>query len=268
MQVAHSKQGFLAAFDSPSRMALSSTYLKRLLARGKKWEGGSKLELALFKPGSGAKQQQQQLQQQQQQGAEDASSAVEKLRARLEGAGLPQEHMETIQKELNRLSRMSKQSADYDMLLNYLEFCADLPWNVSSEDKMSLSAAKQQLEQDHCGLDTVKRRIVEYLAVLKMRNDMKVGERSALVPLKTPPLSTGPHSVPDRASGCGQVIAGPVCGRRAGPQVPPHLAGRRARRGRHPRSPPVRWCACLRGTDGGGGLALQHLHRGHAWPHP
>jgi ATP-dependent Lon protease len=118
--------------------------------------------------------------------------------------------METINKELTRLSRMNKQSADYDMLLNYLEFCADLPWNVSSEDKvrvvmcdlslsvslcssvtlsalmclcvcsdahcvqMSLSAAKQKLEDDHCGLETVKRRIVEYLAVLKMRNDMKV----------------------------------------------------------------------------------------------
>jgi ATP-dependent Lon protease len=73
-----------------------------------------------------------------------------------------------VEKDLVRLSRLPKHNAEYDLVRSYLEFCAALPWNKSSNDHISLSAAKKQLEDDHCGLEPVKRRIIEFLAVLKM----------------------------------------------------------------------------------------------------
>ncbi len=76
-------------------------------------------------------------------------------------------------KELSKLQRMNPQVAEYSIQRNYLDLFLDLPWNEYSKDKFDLKRAKRILDRDHYGLDDVKRRIIEYLAVLKLRNDMK-----------------------------------------------------------------------------------------------
>ncbi|PTX42863.1 ATP-dependent Lon protease [Christiangramia gaetbulicola] len=81
-----------------------------------------------------------------------------------------QEHFE---KELAKMQRMNPQVAEYSIQRNYLDLFLDLPWNEFSKDKFDLKRAKRILDRDHYGLDDVKKRIIEYLAVLKLRNDMK-----------------------------------------------------------------------------------------------
>jgi ATP-dependent Lon protease len=76
-------------------------------------------------------------------------------------------------KEIAKLQRMNPQVAEYSIQRNYLDLFLDLPWNEYSNDKLDLKRAKRILDRDHYGLDDVKRRIIEYLAVLKLRNDMK-----------------------------------------------------------------------------------------------
>lgn len=78
-----------------------------------------------------------------------------------------------FEKEVGKLQRMNPQVSEYSIQRNYLELFLDLPWNEFSEDKFDLKRAKKILDRDHYGLDDVKRRIIEYLAVLKLRNDMK-----------------------------------------------------------------------------------------------
>jgi len=76
-------------------------------------------------------------------------------------------------KELAKMQRMNPQVAEYSIQRNYLELFLDLPWNEFSKDKFDLKRAMKILDRDHFGLEDVKRRIIEYLAVLKLRNDMK-----------------------------------------------------------------------------------------------
>jgi len=78
-----------------------------------------------------------------------------------------------FEKEIGKLQRMNPQVSEYSIQRNYLELFLDLPWNEFSNDKFDLKRAKKILDRDHYGLDDVKRRIIEYLAVLKLRNDMK-----------------------------------------------------------------------------------------------
>ena len=88
-----------------------------------------------------------------------------------------------FEKELAKLQRMNPQVSEYSVQRNYLDLILDLPWNVFSKDKFDLIKAKRILDRDHFGLDDVKKRIVEYLAVLKLRNDMK----SPILCLQGPP---------------------------------------------------------------------------------
>jgi ATP-dependent Lon protease len=78
-----------------------------------------------------------------------------------------------FEKELAKMQRMNPQVAEYSIQRNYLDLLLDLPWNEFSKDKFDLKRAEKILNRDHYGLEDVKRRIIEYLAVLKLRNDMK-----------------------------------------------------------------------------------------------
>lgn len=80
---------------------------------------------------------------------------------------------EHFEKELGKMQRMNPQVAEYSIQRNYLDLLLDLPWNHYSKDKFDLKRAEKILDRDHYGLEDVKRRIIEYLAVLKLRNDMK-----------------------------------------------------------------------------------------------
>ncbi len=80
---------------------------------------------------------------------------------------------ETFKTEYSKLQRMNPAAAEYSIQLNYLELFVELPWNVFSKDNLDLKHALKVLNQDHYGLDKIKERIIEYLAVLKLKNNMK-----------------------------------------------------------------------------------------------
>lgn len=80
---------------------------------------------------------------------------------------------EIFEKELNKLQRMNPQAAEYSIQVNYLETLVDLPWNEYTRDQFDLDNAQKILDEDHFGLEKVKERIIEHLAVLKLKNDMK-----------------------------------------------------------------------------------------------
>ncbi len=85
----------------------------------------------------------------------------------------PENVAEVFEKELTKLQRMNPVAMEYSMQLNYLEVLTDLPWNEFTVDNFDLKHAQKVLDKDHYGLETVKERIIEYLAVLKLKGDMK-----------------------------------------------------------------------------------------------
>ena len=85
----------------------------------------------------------------------------------------PKEVAEIFEKELSKLQKYNPNSPDYSVQYNYIEFMLSLPWNELSEDNLDLKHAQKVLDKDHYGLDTVKDRIIEYLAVLKLKGNMK-----------------------------------------------------------------------------------------------
>jgi len=98
---------------------------------------------------------------------------ISELKKRIEEAGLPSEAKEVAGKELDRLSKMPPAAAEYTVSRTYLDWILDLPWSVSTEDNMDLDRAEQILNEDHHGLDQVKKRILEYLAVRKLKADSR-----------------------------------------------------------------------------------------------
>jgi len=98
---------------------------------------------------------------------------AELLRERLEKAELPEEVRTEAERELKRLQRLPPAAPDYHVIRTYLEFILELPWLKSSEDKLDLVEARRILDEDHYGLEDVKERILEFLAVIKLRPDTK-----------------------------------------------------------------------------------------------
>lgn len=104
---------------------------------------------------------------------ESQQDDIDKLLERANKKLWPQSVMETFRKEINKMQRMSEQSPDYSMQYNYLQTMVDLPWGHLTADNLDLKRAKRVLDHDHYGLEKVKERVLEHLAVLKMRGDMK-----------------------------------------------------------------------------------------------
>ena len=95
------------------------------------------------------------------------------LRARAEEKLWPAAVQEIFEKEMAKLERYNPSSPDYSIQYNYIQFMLDLPWGKISNDNLDLKNAQKVLDEDHYGLDKVKERIIEYLAVLKLKGDMK-----------------------------------------------------------------------------------------------
>ena len=98
---------------------------------------------------------------------------VEEMRARAKEKQWTEEVAQHFDKELMKLQRMNPQVAEYSVQRNYLDLVLDLPWETYSKDNFDLKRAQRILDRDHFGLEEVKKRVIEYLAVLKLRNDMK-----------------------------------------------------------------------------------------------
>jgi ATP-dependent Lon protease len=106
-------------------------------------------------------------------GGNSSEEEIEEMRARSKKKKWNEEVGKHFEKELSKLQRMNPQVAEFGIQRNYLDLLLDLPWNEYSKDKFDLNRARKILDRDHYGLDDVKKRIIEYLAVLKLRNDMK-----------------------------------------------------------------------------------------------
>jgi ATP-dependent Lon protease len=98
---------------------------------------------------------------------------IEELQVRAETKVWTEKEEKVFTKELFKLQRMNPQGAEYSVQLNYLDLLLDLPWGFETEDLLDLKRAEKILDRDHFGLEDVKKRILEYLAVLKLKGDMK-----------------------------------------------------------------------------------------------
>ena len=106
-------------------------------------------------------------------GVGQGSDVANKLRQRARGKNWDEKVRDLFMEELEKLEQMNPQIADYGIQLNYLNTILDLPWGVFTKDNHNLTNAQRILDKDHYGLDEVKERILEHLAVLKLKNDMK-----------------------------------------------------------------------------------------------
>ncbi len=114
---------------------------------------------------------------------EGHSEDIAELTRAIEAARMPEETEKHARKELQRLERMPEAAAEYAMLRGYLEWLTELPWSVMSESEIDIAQARKILDEDHYGLDRIKRRILEYLAVRKL----KASGRSPILCFVGPP---------------------------------------------------------------------------------
>ena len=104
---------------------------------------------------------------------EDSAAEIEELKKAIEAAGMPEDTHKHALKEFKRLARMGESSAESSMVRTYLEWLTELPWKAEAQAAIDIAAARQVLNDDHYGLDKVKRRILEYLAVRKLNPEGK-----------------------------------------------------------------------------------------------
>ncbi|MEJ2290178.1 MAG: endopeptidase La [Deinococcales bacterium] len=130
-------------------------------------------------------------------GSDEDEDEVESFREKLEALELPEVVMKEAQRELNRLSRMHPDSAEASVIRTYLTTITELPWNKRSEDRLDIGMAAKILEEDHYGLEKVKDRVLEYLAVRKLKEERaQKGELDAFEVNKGPILLfVGPPGV-------------------------------------------------------------------------
>jgi len=104
---------------------------------------------------------------------EEPEAETAQLRARIEEAGLPEEALKQAQRELERLAQTPPAAAEHAVIRTYLEWMADLPWSKASADDLDVRRARAVLDEDHWDLEKVKDRIVEYIAVLSLKRDLR-----------------------------------------------------------------------------------------------
>jgi ATP-dependent Lon protease len=128
---------------------------------------------------------------------EDDASVVEEYRTKIEEAGMPEHAREQADKELARLEKMGEQSAESSVIRTYLDWLIAVPWSKNSEERLDPVHAREVLDKDHAGLEDVKDRIVEYIAVKKLRVDRGITEdkRSGAILTLIGPPGTGKTSI-------------------------------------------------------------------------
>ncbi|MCD6281930.1 MAG: endopeptidase La [Deltaproteobacteria bacterium] len=104
---------------------------------------------------------------------DEKGKEIEEYKARIEKAGMPEEVRKEAEKQLDRLGMMHQDSAEANVIRTYLDWMVDLPWSYSTEDNLDIKAAARVLNEDHYGLEKVKERILEYLAVRKLNPEKK-----------------------------------------------------------------------------------------------
>jgi ATP-dependent Lon protease len=128
---------------------------------------------------------------------EDDVSVVEEYRTKIEEAGMPEAVHEQAERELSRLERMGEQSGESSMIRSYLDWLISVPWSKRSDERLDPVHAREVLDADHAGLEDVKDRIVEYIAVRKLRQERGITEdkRSGAILTLIGPPGTGKTSI-------------------------------------------------------------------------
>jgi ATP-dependent Lon protease len=128
---------------------------------------------------------------------EDEGSLSEEYRTKIEEAGMPEAVREQADKELGRLERMGEQSAESSVIRTYLDWLIAVPWSQRSDERLDPQHAREVLDADHAGLEDVKDRIVEYIAVKKLRQERGITEdkRSGAILTLIGPPGTGKTSI-------------------------------------------------------------------------
>jgi len=126
--------------------------------------------------------------------ANDQEAEINMLREKVEASGMPVDARKETDRELDRLAKLPPQAAEYGIIKTYLDWMTSLPWNVSTEEEIDIAKARAQLDLDHYDLEKIKQRILEYLAVRKLKQDRAVeGEK---IPNRDPILLfVGPPGV-------------------------------------------------------------------------
>jgi len=166
------KQALLETLDDEERMREALVAVERELAR---IDAQEEIQ-ARVQEELGERQREMLLREQLKQiqrelGDEDERDDVEELRERVEALKLNEEQRSEVERELKRLERTSPQSAEYQVIRTFLEWVTELPWSVRSEDKIDLALSTEILDEDHYGLEDVKDRVLEFLAVRKLQLD-------------------------------------------------------------------------------------------------
>ncbi len=104
---------------------------------------------------------------------DEQAADIEEFRRRIEEAKMPEEAEKQARRELDRLSRLPTAAAEYGVIRTYLDWLVSIPWQINTQDNLEISHARHVLEQDHYGLEDVKERILEFLAVRKLRLERK-----------------------------------------------------------------------------------------------
>ena len=112
-------------------------------------------------------------------GEDDTEDVVEEYRTKIADAGMPEDVRTQAERELGRLERTSEQSPEYGWIRTYLDWLLDVPWSTRTDDNLDIAEARAVLDADHEGLGDVKDRILEYLAVRKLRPIAASGRRAA-----------------------------------------------------------------------------------------
>jgi len=128
---------------------------------------------------------------------EDEASVVEEYRTKIAEAGMPENVREQADRELSRLERMGDQTPEATVIRNYLDWLLAVPWDTRSEERLDPKYTREVLDTDHAGLDDVKDRIVEYIAVAKLRKERGIAEdkRSGAILTLIGPPGTGKTSI-------------------------------------------------------------------------
>jgi ATP-dependent Lon protease len=128
---------------------------------------------------------------------EDEGSVVEEYRAKIDEAGMPDDVRAQAERELRRLETMGEASGEASMIRTYLDWLVSVPWSKRSEETLDPAGAREVLDADHAGLEDVKERIVEYLAVRKLRQDRGIpnDKRSGAILTLIGPPGTGKTSI-------------------------------------------------------------------------
>jgi ATP-dependent Lon protease len=169
------KQALLETIDVKERLTRVLNFINReleILELGKKIQSQVKTEMEKAQKDYYLREQIRALEKELGQG-DDRTREVDEILMRLEDAELPPHAMKEAERELNRLKRTPPQSPDHQVIRNYLEWMIELPWSKSTEDNLDLAQARHILDEDHYDLEKVKKRILEYLAVRKLKPDMK-----------------------------------------------------------------------------------------------